>query len=107
MDGGDAFGFASGQRYERCNGEVFGEFGPMYASVVGMWFRFRRDIGCIAVVPGIALVCEVVEAGTYEDETQGRDSPSADCWHCVWEVVGLGERWSIEFPHAFLPDWGS
>jgi hypothetical protein len=53
----------------------------MYAPIIRTWFRYRGYVGCVTIVPGIALVCEVVEAREYEDNTQRGNTPSADCWH--------------------------
>ena len=68
----------------------------MYAPIIGRWFRCGGDVGCVTIVPGVALVREVVEARDDEDDTEGSDSPSTDWRHgrmlswCMKGVVGSG-----------------
>jgi hypothetical protein len=51
-----------------------------------------RNVGCIAIVPDIALVSEIVEAGNGEYDCQGCYAPSSHGWHDVWWWDGVGVR---------------
>ncbi len=59
----------------------------MWVSVVVVGFRYRGD-GRVAVVPDIALMCEVVETCNGENYCKSCYSPSSKDRHCVECVDG-------------------
>jgi len=61
----------------------------MYAPVI-VDFGDRGDVGCVAVVPDVALVSEVVEGCDCENDRDSGDAPSAYGGHCGW---WLCRRW--------------
>ena len=62
---------------------TFGEFRPMNFPISGRRFYRGRNIGCVPVIPNIALVGEVIESCERQSDSQDDNSPSAQCRHIV------------------------
>ncbi len=58
----------------------------MHTAVVNV-LGHRRYVGCIAIVPSIAVVGEVVEGYDCKDERKRKYAESSNCWHLVCGLV--------------------
>jgi len=63
----------------------------MHTAVVNV-LGHRRDVGCVAIVPSIALVGEVVEGYDCEDQRKRKDAESSNRCHLA---CGMFFRWSV------------